>query len=149
MDRILQIHPNYKTYVVYSFLIKLCLVRKLNKCLLSLLKVCIYAIFCQLFVWNLFFIFCWFCYTYTCTEVWHFMLCLFTFFFLMIVLKSADDSMQNAFTGSRYTIRYKHLSMYSLWRKPLYNGSSCIYSDELKIKIDVRCKCRCKVVHVL
>lgn len=79
----------------------------------------------------------------------HFMLCLFTFFFLMIVLKRADDSMQNAFTGSRYKIKYMHLCMYSLWRKPLYNGSSCIYSDELKIKIDVRCKCRCKVVHVL
>lgn len=35
----------------------------------------------------------------------HFMLCLFTFFFLMIVLKRADDSMQNAFTGSRYKIK--------------------------------------------
>lgn len=44
----------------------------------------------------------------------HVMLCLFTFFFLMIVLKRADDSMQNAFTGSRYKIKYTHLCMYSL-----------------------------------
>lgn len=44
----------------------------------------------------------------------HVMLCLFTFFFLMIVLKRADDSMQNAFTGSRYKIKYMHLCMYSL-----------------------------------